>query len=122
MENLSVISGDISTSTCPTKCVKTELSNVVSSILNVIDSLPLHPKNKLLLYNRYLLPNISWHFTVCDLSKTWICQNLNNTEAHYIRKWLELPISSTLSNILPHESFALVSFFHQPNLKENVII
>ena len=85
---------------------KTELSHVVTSTLNTIDSLPLHPKNKLLLYNRYLLSKISWHLTVCDLSKTWIIQHLDNTVSHCIRKWLDLPISSTLTNILlPREKF-----------------
>ena len=37
---------------------KTEVSSLVSSILNVIDSLLVHPKNKLLLYSRSLLSTI----------------------------------------------------------------
>ena len=87
---------------------KTEFSHLVTSTLNTIDSLPLHPKNRLLLYNRYLLSRISWDLTVCDLSKTWIIQHLDNTISHSIRKWLDLPISSTLSNILlPRERFGL---------------
>ena len=90
----------------PNQVHKIELSNLVTSTLNIIDSLPLHPNSKLLLYKRYLLSKISWHFTVCDLSKTWIVQHLDNTASHYIRKWLDLPISSTLSNILlPHKEF-----------------
>ena len=85
-----------------------ELSKWVTSTLNIIDSLPMHPNSKLLLYNHHLLSKISWHFTVCDLSNTWIVQHLENTVSHYIRKWLDLPISSTLSNIrLPHEKFGL---------------
>ena len=67
---------------------KTELSHLVSYTLNTIDSSPLHPKNKLLLYNCYLLFRISWQLTVCDLSKTWIIQYLDNTVSHCIRKWL----------------------------------
>ena len=87
---------------------KIELPSLVTSMLNIIDSLPLYPNSKVLLCNRYLLSKISWHFTVCDLSKTWIVQNLLNTVSHYIRNWLDLPISSTLSNILlPHEKFGL---------------
>ena len=35
-----------------------------------IDSKPLHPKNKILLYSRYLVSKLSWHFTVASLSKT----------------------------------------------------
>ena len=34
-----------------------------------IDSLPLHPKNKIMLYSRYLLSKFSWHLTVADLTK-----------------------------------------------------
>ena len=87
---------------------KIELSNLVASTMNIIDSLPLHPNSKLLLYNRYLLSIISWHFTVCDLSKTWIVHHLDNDVSHYICKWRDLPISSTLSNILLfHETFGL---------------
>ena len=87
---------------------KTELSHLLTSTLNTIDSLPLHPKNKLLLYKRYLLPRISLHLTVCDLSKTWIIQHLDNTVSHCICKWLDLPISSNLSNILlPREKLGL---------------
>ena len=32
-----------------------------------IDALPLHPKNKIMLYSRYLLSKVSWHLTVADL-------------------------------------------------------
>ena len=87
---------------------KIELSNFVTSILNIIDSLPFHPNSKILLYNRYLLSKISWHFTACDLSRMWIVQHLDNTVSHCICKWLDLPMSSTIGNILlPHEKCGL---------------
>ena len=87
---------------------KIELSNLVASTLNIIDSFPLHPNSKLLSYNRYFLSKIPWRFTVCDLSKTWIVEHLDCTASHYIRKWLDLSISSTLRNILlPREKFGL---------------
>ena len=59
----------------------------------------MHPKYKILLYSRHLLSKISWHFTVADLTKTWVSENLDNTVASYIRRWLEIPICGTLSNI-----------------------
>ena len=65
-----------------------------------IDDLPLHPKNKLLLYHRYVLSKVSWHFTVADLPKTWVVQNLDNLVSNYIRQWLDLPVSATLSGII----------------------
>ena len=56
-----------------------KLSSIFTELLTQIDSLPLHPKNKLLLYNSYLLSQVSWHLTVANLSK---------------------PISATLSGII----------------------
>ena len=58
----------------------------------------LHPKNKLLLYHRYVLSKVSWHFTVADLSKTWVIENLDNLVSKYIRQWLDL--SATLTSIV----------------------
>ena len=55
-----------------------KLSSIFTELLTQIYSLPLHPKNKLLLYNSYLLSQVSWHLTVADLSKTWIVKNLDN--------------------------------------------
>ena len=34
-----------------------------------IDALPLHPKNKIMLYSRYLLSKFSWHLTVVRIWK-----------------------------------------------------
>ena len=78
---------------------KSKLTAELHKILSQIDLLPLHPKYKILLYSRYLLSKISWHFTVADLTKTWVSENLDNTVASYIRRWLEFPICGTLSNI-----------------------
>ena len=61
--------------------------------------MPLHPKNKLKLYNRYLLAKILWHLTVADISATWIKENLDSIVSKYICIWLDLPVCATLSNI-----------------------
>ena len=87
---------------------KSEVYDTLTNILNEIDDLPLHPKNKIVLYSRYVLSKISWHFTVSDIGKTWVIDNLDSIASTYIRKWLELPISATLSNVLlPHNKFGL---------------
>ena len=87
---------------------KSELCETLTSILTKVDFLPLHPKNKIALYNRYLLSKLSRHFTVASLPKTWVCEHLDNVVAQYIRKLLNLPISATLSNIvLPQNKFGL---------------
>ena len=87
---------------------KQELSQIVGDIMYKIDLLPLHPKNKCQLYNRYLLSKISWHLTVADLTKTWLSENLDNLVNKYFRSWLDLPISGTLSNVfLPRSKCGL---------------
>ncbi len=50
---------------------KQELITLLNDIMSEIDLKPLHPRNKLLLYRRYLLSKISWHFTIATISKTW---------------------------------------------------
>ncbi len=67
--------------------------------MSEIDLKPLHPKNKILLYSRYLLSKFSWHFTVATLSKTWVSENMDSVVNKFVRKWLEIPVSGTLSNV-----------------------
>ena len=76
------------------------LTTSFSSMLSEIDSLPILPQNKLCLYQTYLLSKVSWDFTVTNISKTWIIQNLDNLDSRYIREWLDLPICATLSSII----------------------
>ena len=87
---------------------KRKVSHTVTDIMSRIDLLPLHLRFKLQLYNRYLLPKISWHLTAADLTKPWVSENLDGLIAKYFRSWLDHPISGTLSNIfLPHKKFGL---------------
>ena len=86
------------------------------NMLQTVESLHIHSKNKFFLYHRYILSKLSWHLTVADLSKTWICEHLDNFVTKYIRYWLELPISATLSAIiLSHHNFGLS--FQLPSVK-----
>ena len=95
-----------------------------SSILTKVNFLPLHPKNKIAVYNRYLLSKLSWHFTAASLPKTLVCEHLDNVVAQYIRKWLELPISAMLSSIiLPQNKFGLNTqpSFHCQTVLQNAL-
>ena len=78
---------------------KDNLCDTVDELLKDIDSLSLHPRNKLLIYHHYLLSKISWDLTIADVSMTWIKQTLDNKVSDYIRRWLEMPISGTLDVI-----------------------
>ena len=87
---------------------KSELMSVVEELMSDIDKTPLHPRNKLLLYNRYVLSKLSWNLTVANLTKTWVTQSIDSVVNQYIRKWLEIPVSGTLSNIfLTNNKFGL---------------
>ena len=57
---------------------KAELLEILGSLMSDIDKLPIHLKSKLFLYQRHVVSKISWHLTVTDLSKTWVCENLDN--------------------------------------------
>ena len=78
---------------------KWKLTAEIHKILSQIDILSLHPKYKILLYSRYLLSKISWHFTVADLSTKLVSESLDNMVACSIRRWLETPICGTLRNV-----------------------
>ena len=85
-----------------------EVINIFSGLMKKIDNIPCHPKNKLLLYHRFVLSKVSWHFTIANLSKTWVVENVDNLVSNYVRQWLELPISSTLSTlVLPNTKCGL---------------
>ena len=87
---------------------KEELITLLEDIMADIDLKPLHPKNKILLYSRYLLSKLSWHFTVAFLLKTWVAENIDSVVNKYIRKCLEIPVSGTLSNVyLANNKFGL---------------
>ena len=63
---------------------KSELLEILESLMSDVDILPIHPKNKVLLFQRHVLSKLSWHLTVADLSKTWVCKNLDNKVSKYI--------------------------------------
>ena len=79
---------------------------MMNTILAQIYQLPLHPKCKILLHSRHLFSKMSWHFTVADLSKTWVSANPDNIVASYVRKWQELPVRGTLRKVF----LAIVKF------------
>ena len=53
---------------------KKELKETVECTLEKINKLPLYPKNKLWLYNSYLIPKLSWDLAIADIGITGIKQ------------------------------------------------
>ena len=87
---------------------KENILKAINSNMEIIDELPLHPKNKLKLYHRYVLSKISWDLTVADIPGTWIKNNIDNVVSKYVRSWLEIPISGSLEGLsLPHSKYGL---------------
>ena len=78
--------------------------STINDLVMKVNCLPCHPKNKLLLYHHFVLSKLSWHLTIANLSKTWVIENLDNIVASYVRKWLELPISATISSLILNKS------------------
>ena len=79
---------------------KDELLQITTQIKDRINSLPLHPKNKVWLYSQYLMSKLSWHLTIADIDQTWIINNLDTRAHNYLRRWLEIPASGTLSIVM----------------------
>ena len=75
---------------------KDEIIEKFADLMKAINELPLHPRNKIKLYMSYVLAKLSWHFTITDLSTTWMKENVDNVANDYFRRWLEMPISGTL--------------------------
>ena len=75
---------------------KNELSSKLQEYMAKIDSLDIHPRNKMLIYQRYVLGKVSWHLTVTRISATWIKKNLDNVVSNYVRSWMEIPVNGTL--------------------------
>ena len=76
---------------------KSEFIETITDQIEIIDKLPLHPKNKLKLYQQWTLSKVSWHQTVTKISNTWTKNNIDNIVSQYIRLWLEIPVIDTLN-------------------------
>ena len=64
-----------------------EVLDLLQDLMNRIDSLSCHPNNKILLYHQFVL-----------------IQNLDNIVTKYVRQWLDLHISATLSTLVLQKS------------------
>ena len=92
------------------------MSTLLSTIKDLMiktDNLPCHSKCKLLLYHRFVLSKLYWHLAIADLSKTWVIDTLDNIVTSYVRKWLELPISATISSLILNKSRYDINLFLQ---------
>ena len=83
---------------------KSKILELVTTLMTTIDKIPCHLRNKLQLYHRFVLSKIAWHFTIADIGKKWVTENIDNTVPQYVHQWLELPISSILRSLILSKS------------------
>ena len=82
----------------------------LTDLLQQIGLLNIHLKSKLLLYQKHILSKLSWHFTVADISKTWVIRKLDNTLISYVRIWLDLSSVSACNFLLKNFSSVKQSY------------
>ena len=75
------------------KCdnIKQELKSEVVKYIDILDRVPLHPKNKLMILSRYVYSKLRWRLSIYNLTKTWVIQNLDSLIIEYVKRWLSLP-------------------------------
>ena len=68
-------------------------------MVNRIDNLSLHSKNKMVIYQRYVLSKLNWNLSIADIDITWLKQPLFCIVYQYVRSWLEIPTAVALDII-----------------------
>jgi hypothetical protein len=80
--------------------IKENILDEIWKHIKKIDVLPLHPKNKILIVQRFVFSKIKWSFSIYDLSETWVKQKVDDAILNrYYRKWLNMPISGNISHL-----------------------
>ena len=62
-----------------------DLLKDTKNMIKRIDDLPLPLKNKLLIYDRYILSKLSWNLTIADIDMAWVKQSLDSIVNQYVR-------------------------------------
>jgi hypothetical protein len=79
---------------------KQNLLEKLGKFLKMISNLKIKPQTKLKIFDRYLPSQLSFDFKLYNFSSTWISENVDALCYRYIRKWVEAPVSSCLSEWL----------------------
>ena len=87
---------------------KLRLAAELTKYLEKIDLLPLHPKFKIEIVQKYIYSKFRWSFSIYPLTVTWITQNIDNNINRYVRKWLQIPISGNITLLsLPRKKLGM---------------
>jgi hypothetical protein len=78
---------------------KTDLMEKLKLLLSKITNLNVRPQMKLKILKLAIYSKLRFDLKIYDFAHTWICNELDSVVCYHIRKWLELPISSCVSQI-----------------------
>lgn len=78
---------------------KLDLVEKVKTLLSKITNLSIRPQFKLKLLKFAIYSKLKFELKIYDFSYTWISNELDSIVCYHIRKWLELPVSSCVSEM-----------------------
>ena len=88
--------------------VKNKLKSEVLKYILTIDKLPLKCPSKIDIVQRHVFSKLKWCFSICNISETWVAENIDNEINRYYRKWLQIPISGNITHLsLPKKMLGL---------------
>ena len=79
--------------------IRNELKEELTSYLDKVDKLPLHPKNKLLIINKFVYNKLRWRLSVYHLSESWATKSLDGKVIHYVKRWLHFHQGANLTHL-----------------------
>ena len=79
--------------------MKTELNSEVLKSILTIDKLPLKCSSKIDIVQWYVFSKLKWSFSIYNISKTWVAEDIDNEINRYYRKWLQIPVSSNITHL-----------------------
>ena len=86
---------------------KNTLTEKFTKYFETIDSVPIHGMFKVWIYQHWILPHLSWPFTVYDFNITYI-KSLHTRANKYLKIWCRLPVSTNVSILYrPRDMFGL---------------
>ena len=80
--------------------IKTTLRDQLKRLLEITSNLDIKPQQKLKILRNYIPTQFKFPLRIYDISYTWIELNLDTQISNAVRDWIELPISSCVSEIL----------------------
>ena len=66
------------------KEVRNKLEDKVTNYLSKTDKLPLHPRYKIMILNRYVFSKLRCTLTAYEFPLTWLKQNLDSSVLYYV--------------------------------------